>query len=80
MAEQKDQAEAEYRSALTCVRENGESIALLGGDEEERGVRLAAGLAIAAVLLGAWLGRPRPLAPQDGKSSQGPRLPGAFAG
>ena len=32
----KNQAEAEYRYALTRVRENGESIALLGGEEEER--------------------------------------------
>ncbi|MGH7899289.1 MAG: SbmA/BacA-like family transporter, partial [Candidatus Binatia bacterium] len=35
-AEAKNQAEAEYRYALTRVRENGESIALLGGEEEER--------------------------------------------
>jgi putative ATP-binding cassette transporter len=34
--EQTNQAEAEYRYALTRVRENGESIALLGGEEEER--------------------------------------------
>ena len=31
-----NQAEAEYRYVLTRVRENGESIALLGGEEEER--------------------------------------------
>jgi putative ATP-binding cassette transporter len=31
-----NQAEADYRYALTRVRENGESIALLGGEEEER--------------------------------------------
>ena len=36
VAERKNQAEAEYRYALTRVRENGESIALLGGDDEER--------------------------------------------
>lgn len=36
VAESKNQAEAEYRYALTRVRENGESIALLGGEEEER--------------------------------------------
>jgi vitamin B12/bleomycin/antimicrobial peptide transport system ATP-binding/permease protein len=32
----KNQAEAEYRYALTRLRENGESIALLGGEKEER--------------------------------------------
>src|SRR3954470_1304200 len=37
VSEDKNQAEAEYRYALTRVRENGESIALLGGEEEERG-------------------------------------------
>src|SRR5262245_16286029 len=36
VSEQKNQAEAEYRYALTRVRENGESIALLGGEGEER--------------------------------------------
>jgi putative ATP-binding cassette transporter len=36
VAEKKNQSEAEYRYALTRVRENGESIALLGGEEEER--------------------------------------------
>ena len=36
LAENKNQAEANYRYALTRVRENGESIALLGGDAEER--------------------------------------------
>ena len=36
VAENKDQAEAEYRYALTRVRENGEAIALLKGDNEER--------------------------------------------
>ena len=36
VAEQKNQAEAEYRYVLTRVHENGESIALLGGEEEER--------------------------------------------
>src|SRR5215213_2059451 len=35
-SEDKNQAEAEYRYALTRVRENGESIALLGGEQEER--------------------------------------------
>jgi putative ATP-binding cassette transporter len=40
-AERKNQAEAEFRYALTRLRENGESIAILGGEEEER-----AGLAI----------------------------------
>src|SRR5215475_11507044 len=36
VSENKDQAEAEYRYVLTRVRENGEGIALLQGDHEER--------------------------------------------
>ena len=36
VSEAKNQTEAEYRYPLTRVRENGESIALLGGEEEER--------------------------------------------
>jgi putative ATP-binding cassette transporter len=36
VSEAKNQAEADYRYHLTRVRENGESIALLGGEEEER--------------------------------------------
>ena len=36
VSERTNQAEAEYRYALTRVRENGESIALLGGEKEER--------------------------------------------
>jgi len=36
VSENKNQAEAEYRYALTRVREYGESIALLGGEGEER--------------------------------------------
>jgi putative ATP-binding cassette transporter len=36
VAESKNQAEAEYRYVLTRLRENGESIALLGGEQEER--------------------------------------------
>src|SRR3954468_2476289 len=36
VSEDKNQAEAEYRYALTRIRENGESIALLGGEDEER--------------------------------------------
>ncbi len=36
VSESKNQAEADYRYNLTRVRENGESIALLGGEEEER--------------------------------------------
>ena len=36
LSEKKNQAEAEFRYTLTRVRENGESIALLGGEEEER--------------------------------------------
>src|SRR5947208_12192692 len=35
VSEEKNQAEAEYRYSLTRVRENGESISLLGGEEEE---------------------------------------------
>src|SRR6195256_5923987 len=35
ISEDKNQAEAEYRYTLTRVRENGESIALLGGEQEE---------------------------------------------
>jgi putative ATP-binding cassette transporter len=36
VSEEKNQAEADFRYTLTRVRENGESIALLGGEEEER--------------------------------------------
>jgi putative ATP-binding cassette transporter len=36
LSEEKNQSEAEFRYTLTRVRENGESIALLGGEEEER--------------------------------------------
>jgi putative ATP-binding cassette transporter len=36
LSEEKNQTEAEFRYTLTRVRENGESIALLGGEEEER--------------------------------------------
>jgi vitamin B12/bleomycin/antimicrobial peptide transport system ATP-binding/permease protein len=36
VSEDKNQAEAEFRYTLIRVRENGESIALLGGEEEER--------------------------------------------
>jgi putative ATP-binding cassette transporter len=36
VSERTNQAEAEFRYALTRVRENGESIALLGGEKEER--------------------------------------------
>jgi putative ATP-binding cassette transporter len=36
LSERKNQTEAEFRYTLTHVRENGESIALLGGEEEER--------------------------------------------
>ncbi|UDL87343.1 ABC transporter ATP-binding protein/permease [Mesorhizobium sp. PAMC28654] len=36
LSEKKNQSEAEFRYVLTRVRENGESIALLGGEEEER--------------------------------------------
>jgi len=36
VSENRNQAEAEFRYAATRVRENGESIALLGGEPEER--------------------------------------------
>jgi len=36
VSESKNQAEAEYRYTLTRLAENGESIAVLGGEEEER--------------------------------------------
>ena len=36
IAEAKNQSEAEFRYALTRLRENGESIAILGGEKEER--------------------------------------------
>jgi putative ATP-binding cassette transporter len=36
VSERKNQAEAEYRYLLTRLRENGESIALIQGEEEER--------------------------------------------
>lgn len=36
VSENVNQAEADYRYALTRVRENGESIALMGGEDEER--------------------------------------------
>jgi putative ATP-binding cassette transporter len=49
-AERKNQSEAEFRYALTRLRENGESIAILGGEKEER-----AGLAILlADVMKAW--------------------------
>jgi vitamin B12/bleomycin/antimicrobial peptide transport system ATP-binding/permease protein len=47
IAEGKNQAEAEFRYAATRLRENGESIALLGGEEEER---TSLGSALARVL------------------------------
>ena len=40
LAENKNQAWANYRYALTRLRENGDSIALLGGDSEERHARI----------------------------------------
>ena len=48
IAEGKNQAEAEFRYAATRLRENGESIALLGGEAEERAsLRLSLGRVIA---------------------------------
>jgi vitamin B12/bleomycin/antimicrobial peptide transport system ATP-binding/permease protein len=35
-SENKNQAEAEYRYVITRMRENGESIALIRAEEEER--------------------------------------------
>jgi vitamin B12/bleomycin/antimicrobial peptide transport system ATP-binding/permease protein len=50
VSENKNQTEAEYRYALTRVRENGESIALLQGETEERsGVDKSF-----TTVLGAW--------------------------
>ncbi|WP_254634288.1 ABC transporter ATP-binding protein/permease [Mesorhizobium sp. GbtcB19] len=50
LSEQKNQTEAEFRYVLTRVRENGESIALLGGEEEEN-----AGIdRTFAAVLGRW--------------------------
>lgn len=44
VAEGKNQSEAEFRYAATRLRENGESIALLGGEPEERsGLSIALG-------------------------------------
>jgi putative ATP-binding cassette transporter len=49
-SERKNQAEAEYRYVITRLRENGESIALIRGEEEER-----AGVAHAlSEVLSAW--------------------------
>ena len=36
VSENKNQSEAEYRYVLTRLRENGESIALIQGEEEEQ--------------------------------------------
>ena len=56
VSEDKNQAEAEYRYALTRVRENGESIALLGG-EAGRARRYRQDLHERAAAMGA-AGRP----------------------
>jgi putative ATP-binding cassette transporter len=49
-SENKNQAEAEYRYVITRLRENGESIALIRGEEEERaGLRRAL-----SKVLSAW--------------------------
>jgi putative ATP-binding cassette transporter len=47
VAESKNQAEAEYRYVLTRLRENGESIAVLQGEREERS---AAGMSMRRVV------------------------------
>jgi vitamin B12/bleomycin/antimicrobial peptide transport system ATP-binding/permease protein len=48
-SENKNQAEAEYRYVITRLRENGESIALIRGEEEERaGVDRSLGKVLAA--------------------------------
>jgi putative ATP-binding cassette transporter len=57
-SENKNQAEAAYRYGLTRVRENGESIALLGGEGEERyGLDGAFGVVVQRwrELLGQWV-------------------------
>lgn len=49
VAEAKNQSEAEFRYALTRLRENGESVAILQGEDEEReGLRRLLGNVIAA--------------------------------
>ena len=49
VSEDKNQAEAEYRYVITRLRENGESIALIRGEEEERaGVDRSLGKVLAA--------------------------------
>ena len=49
VSEEKNQTEAEFRYVLTRLRENGESIALIQGEEEERaGVDRALGKVLAA--------------------------------
>jgi putative ATP-binding cassette transporter len=54
-AEAKNQSEAEFRYALTRVRENGESIAILNGEAEER-----SGLAaMLTKVIRAWAGMAR---------------------
>ncbi len=60
-SENKNQSEAEYRYVITRLRENGESIALIRGEEEER-----AGLGRALKkVLGAW----REIATQNMKTT-----------
>jgi putative ATP-binding cassette transporter len=50
VVEAKNQSEAELRYALTRVRENGESIAILGGEDEERSSLTA----LLGKVVGAW--------------------------
>jgi putative ATP-binding cassette transporter len=58
VSENKNQAEAEYRYGLTRLRENGESIALMGGEDEERtGLNASFGVALTRwrELLRQWM-------------------------
>ena len=58
VSENKNQAEAEYRYGLTRLRENGESIALMGGEDEERaGLNASFGVALTRwrELLWQWM-------------------------
>ena len=55
VSEQKNQTEAEFRYLLTRLRENGESIALIQGEEEERaGVDRALGKVLVSWRLICW--------------------------
>jgi vitamin B12/bleomycin/antimicrobial peptide transport system ATP-binding/permease protein len=58
VSEVQNQREAEFRYALTRLRENGESIALLGGEEEERaGLTRTLGALLESwrLVMGQWM-------------------------